>query len=1332
MESPIAPKGILKDSIKKSYDNEWNKNVRGPTVQESPSSPGPPVQEDYDTPMSPDIVDLDPEPEQVSSKKFVPTDRVDTPQSPDQEDQLIIIEDTPKSPEPETTTTPVSPTPKSPTEPLPHPSDLLLKENPKVIPLERDQRQRVVHEKFDIRGPKDWHRGLRGHLSSSASPSSECSDDSDKGAAVKRLQVVESSPASVSSSPASPASGYGESLMNRPSSSTPLPAPVPSLVPSAQVPVPSLPTPVPAQLPAPLPVPAPMPTTTKNTADGSHHNTTVSSAVPDKLPKVDPLTGSNKTPLDVVSSRNKSEFQQRMHPSRPSRPPRPILLDSPPQNDPSFMRHNTMSQPRLQNPAFQPNRPPRPNLVQPQQPPMMVRPQQVHQKKPSTYGEYRRLREMQLQRQQHHHQQQQQGQQNVQGQQLESKVKQQTPPPAMSRRDPRRPPKSNDPKAAGSSVEAAKQDTSSSSSSSLGKFKIPKKKKLIEPELELFKPDKIPQKLEKSTKGSTTSSSKKEVVKKQQAVVVQETMETHQSVIDPGSDSEPELKIAESDEEQQQQTANTSRSSISDNKKVVDQNESKNDASSSEENKSDAKCTEEQDRGQLTKAMLQNIVASIDTKEASKLLERATRLLNSDDGHKLSLKQLLVGDSDSEEENDNKVKSSDTSTKPTCTTTKKRKKSETSEQSAPPAEQPPITKKTTTSKKPAKPKPAPTPGTRRSRRLQVEPEVVAKEEAPPELEKEKVTEEEQLPVADSDDDENQLVIDEAHSPHQDELPSSEVEIQQSTTTSTNNVISSAKKSRGRPPKGTAKASLPHLDEALAAEQSVVKEEDPKPVDEMDEDLEAKVLSDQPIKTKPERMKMARMSRMAPKSKTWFPNRDTPATNVKKLVKSPPSISMEQQAIKKEPKDPDLKVFNLTGEVVVQEHFMSQDIRVKTETCDTKIKVVSRLERLKCVFSKINGSDNSNNETTTTGVEDISSSSSKKIKDHEATINKDNIPKQNDNAVELEEALKQPLPDILIGGSSPRKKSSPPRIFKPNVTMTEEVDLEETSKDFVDVVKSIISEQNTTLLDQQKAAHMAQIDLSLAEKKGLNSLANNQAMYQNIPSSSNMFHCMSQFCSFSTNLAQEFTQHLYEVHSMDKKKNRHGWLKCCYCMKKLENPEYLTYHIIKSHAKPLQCQHCPLRESSLWSLLIHQTQSHPGLPQGFLKAPTLPQLENNQMQNNKNSQTGSRATVSADHRKSSSLPPYSALANRKLNCQESQCQVQATNPDQLSHHLFLDHHNAKPFTDFQCAHCLEPFSSMSRLVIHVKLVHQKKSQPNLVIRHVDQALTMESDEGMKFF
>ena len=141
------------------------------------------------------------------------------------------------SPEPEVT--PASPTPQIPVEPT---ADTTTKndkneskETPKVIPLERDPRQFMrtkpatiekQQQKFDIRAPKDWHRGLRGHQpSSSASPSSECSDDSDKGGNNKRLQIVESSPAS--SSPASPASG--ESLMNKPPS---LPTPVPSKVPS--------------------------------------------------------------------------------------------------------------------------------------------------------------------------------------------------------------------------------------------------------------------------------------------------------------------------------------------------------------------------------------------------------------------------------------------------------------------------------------------------------------------------------------------------------------------------------------------------------------------------------------------------------------------------------------------------------------------------------------------------------------------------------------------------------------------------------------------------------------------------------------------------------------------------------------------------------------------------------------------------------------------------------------------------------------------------------------------------------------------------------------------
>ena len=91
------------------------------------------------------------------------------------------------SPEPEVT--PASPTPQIPVErsslepadttTIPSSSKNESKETPKVIPLERDPRQFMrtkpaiekQQQKFDIRAPKDWHRGLRGHQpSSSASP----------------------------------------------------------------------------------------------------------------------------------------------------------------------------------------------------------------------------------------------------------------------------------------------------------------------------------------------------------------------------------------------------------------------------------------------------------------------------------------------------------------------------------------------------------------------------------------------------------------------------------------------------------------------------------------------------------------------------------------------------------------------------------------------------------------------------------------------------------------------------------------------------------------------------------------------------------------------------------------------------------------------------------------------------------------------------------------------------------------------------------------------------------------------------------------------------------
>ena len=184
----------------------------------------------------------------------------------------------------------------------------------KVIPLERQisfQIKKKVEQTFDIRSPKDWHRGLRASsatsaTSSTASPSSECSDDSEKGQ--KRLQIVESP---TSSSPASPASG-GEAAIAKPPSVLPLPTPIPSTGPPVPLGVP------PPQILKGLPLP---------------HSS------PSLLPSPQP-----SQPQKPASSHTASTSSQlHGHPSRPLRPSLPTGL--PPAEQPKWK-----SQPRLTQP----------------------------------------------------------------------------------------------------------------------------------------------------------------------------------------------------------------------------------------------------------------------------------------------------------------------------------------------------------------------------------------------------------------------------------------------------------------------------------------------------------------------------------------------------------------------------------------------------------------------------------------------------------------------------------------------------------------------------------------------------------------------------------------------------------------------------------------------------------------------------------------------------------------------------------------------------------------------------------------------------------------------
>ena len=207
--------------------------------------------------------------------------------------------------------------------------------------------------------------------------------------------------------------------------------------------------------------------------------------------------------------------------------------------------------------------------------------------------------------------------------------------------------------------QSATKETSSSQHhrdqghSQTGKFKIPKKKK--DTAQELFAPDK-PREVHKPHHHSKDPRAKKDTVteKKVEKEPAKDTVQKQRlsrlaSSEDLGSDSdENELKIAEPEAEIMSPSSDTSDKGkvTNDATETSDKKQSDEKQKSAEESSSSS--TSGGGGGQLTKEILQNIVANIDTKEASKLLERANRLISQ--GQKLSLKELLVGDSDSEDD----------------------------------------------------------------------------------------------------------------------------------------------------------------------------------------------------------------------------------------------------------------------------------------------------------------------------------------------------------------------------------------------------------------------------------------------------------------------------------------------------------------------------------------------------------------------------------------------------------------------------------------------------------------------------------------------------------
>ena len=330
--------------------------------------------------------------------------------------------------------------------------------------------------------------------------------------------------------------------------------------------------------------------------------------------------------------------------------------------------------------------------------------------------------------------------------------------------------------------------------------------------------------------------------------------------------------------------------------------------------------------------------------------------------------------------------------------------------------------------------------------------------------------------------------------------------------------------------------------------------------------------------------------------------------------------------------------------------------------------------------------------------------------------------------ELETTLKEPLPEIVIideasDADGPEKeirsKLAESAVELPAESM--DIDQEE-AIEFINVIKNIGKSADDACNNF--------IELTKAEQKGLKSIKHDktrqmkaqncvQEILSNREKLLHFFKCMCITCSFTSDNAQDFKNHLIEIHGSDKKKNRHGWLKCSYCLHKLASPDILVKHIIKEHGQVEhhQCPYCFYRDESKWAVLIHIQNAHPGLePQTF-----------------ETSYLDAKKAGSAP--KMPKLPPYSASMSKGLKCQEKNCSFHAgSSPQNLADHLDLDHWAQASFRDFQCPHCLASFETCSRLFLHLKLCHASKKPSSLslmLIRDIQPSVSMEVDGKISF-
>jgi len=738
-----------------------------------------------------------------------------------------------------------------------------------------------------------------------------------------------------------------------------------------------------------------------------------------------------------------------------------------------------------------------------------------------------------------------------------------------------------------------------------------------------------------------------------------------------------------------------------------------------------------EEKDDLTKELLKNIVSSLEPDEAKKLLEKASLL---DKVEKVSLKELkllLVASDQESSELEEEVKKKEIK-RPSKTGKGRGKVKSKAAKKSPP-------------------KPEPRVGTRRSGRLQI-PELEEKEEESASEIEDAIASEKEEEIASEKEDEivsekdiSERVYDLSESFKEEE--SKEESEYETFVIEPKKVSRKGKQKKGKGKRGRKMEREEEVQDDCVSSSTNKEDITEEPMEEvkveptvepknepMEEDLAAKVVikeesqnenevqlneeekkeeKELSIKIDPEiqpeeeiksptskpGMRQTR-SRMAPKSKTWFPG-NVLSGGQSKMAKAlmSPDHKKEDVAIKKEVLEADLKVFLGEGEVTKKEflqntfnynegNFNKERFNEKKERHKNVFEILQKLETVEV---KSEGKKEEKEEIPlklcskiklrrpsrirpfllpyvppstpldyTKGIDSTISKLAQKIKlrqkqEMELDDNSERALDDNSERV-LDDNMEESVNflDLIrdIQRRNQRKKQPPPPLiplFGPSASGSSSISLKPDERSSFACVP-VTPCPGLSYKTQETYLQML-----------------------NSPKIQHLFKCMSSTCAFTSNRPTEFRQHLCSHGCVDKNASL-----CCYCGSRFRGAKELVGHILSCHGESqVQCPHCFYRTGDQAKVLIHQTVFHKSLPRGFLLCKALP---------------NSVPTIQ-----------FQAKDLAPLNCLHQNCNFQ-TEGENISKWQDHDKDHSSILSDFQCAYCRYITTSQIKLVSHQFLQH----------------------------